>query len=174
MVQQKQAFTLIELLVVVLIIGILAAVALPQYQKAVLKSRYSTMKPIVKALIEAEEVYYLANGDYTLDLTELDVELPTPDFLDTTSQTYPIFEYKWGKCFSNLKGIVTCKLTPTSISYAIGALHLSSPSYLAWIGKQVCQARTSNIYAKQICQQESGAITPSGLTPTELTEYYVW
>ena len=72
----KQGFTLIELLVVVLIIGILAAVAVPQYQKAVDKSHAVTVLNVLKALQEAQEVYYLANGQYATNFDDLDVEIP--------------------------------------------------------------------------------------------------
>ncbi|MBO5911011.1 MAG: prepilin-type N-terminal cleavage/methylation domain-containing protein [Elusimicrobiaceae bacterium] len=72
--QNKQAFTLIELLVVVLIIGILAAVALPQYQVAVAKSRIMGYMPFIKSLAAAQEVHYLSNGQYTFNLQDLDVD----------------------------------------------------------------------------------------------------
>ncbi|MBO5911658.1 MAG: prepilin-type N-terminal cleavage/methylation domain-containing protein [Elusimicrobiaceae bacterium] len=75
--KNSRAFTLIELLVVVLIIGILAAVAVPQYQKAVYKSRVVEAISMLKALQQAQEAYYLANGDYTDDLSKLDVEIPS-------------------------------------------------------------------------------------------------
>ena len=58
----NHAFTLIELLVVVLIIGVLSAVALPQYQKAVHKARMAEVAVRLKALGEAVELYVLENG----------------------------------------------------------------------------------------------------------------
>ena len=66
-------FTLLEVLIVVLIIGVLSAIAVPQYQKAVLKSRYSAMMPIAKALAEGNEIYYMEHGNYSKDPTELPV-----------------------------------------------------------------------------------------------------
>lgn len=72
----KKGFTLIELLVVVLIVGILSAVALPQYNVAVQKSRLSEGFVLARAVRDAEQSYYLANGAYTSDFTALDFGLP--------------------------------------------------------------------------------------------------
>lgn len=69
----RQGFTLIELLVVVLIIGILASIALPQYQKAVVKARFAAIKPTLAALKQAEEYHYLVNGEYAIDMNALDI-----------------------------------------------------------------------------------------------------
>lgn len=75
----NKGFTLIELLVVVLIIGILSAVALPQYEKAVRKSRLVEARTVLRALANAEDLYILAHGGAT-DWTswdDLDITVPT-------------------------------------------------------------------------------------------------
>ena len=75
-------FTLIELLVVVLIIGILAAVALPQYTWAVEKSRASEALAVLKSFRDAEEVYYMANGSYADNSEDLDIKVPQSKYFN--------------------------------------------------------------------------------------------
>lgn len=72
-----RGFTLIELLVVVLIIAILAAVAVPQYNKAVAKSRGAEALEAVNTLDKALAAYYLEHGSYEGASAEtLNVQLP--------------------------------------------------------------------------------------------------
>ena len=66
-------FTLIELLVVVLIIGILAAVAVPQYQKAVAKARAMESLTLVRAVVPAVREYILANNAFPTSFDALSV-----------------------------------------------------------------------------------------------------
>ncbi len=69
----KKGFTLVEILVAVVIIGVLATIAVPMYQTAVDKSRYTTMIVPARNLASAQERYLMENGRYSSDLAMLDV-----------------------------------------------------------------------------------------------------
>ena len=95
----SRGFTLIELLVVVLIIGILAAVAVPQYQLAVDKSKFASNMPLLDATRTAQEAYYLANGQYATEFDQLDMQIPK-------SFTIKLPESMGGDCWKNGTSVI--------------------------------------------------------------------
>ncbi len=70
---KRAGFTLIELLVVVLIVGILASIAIPQYFKVVEKSRVSEAMSLIGTIRSAQERYLATSGTYASQFTKLDI-----------------------------------------------------------------------------------------------------
>jgi len=162
--QTNKGFTLIELLVVVLIIGILAAVALPKYEMAVMRSRYATLKANTNALLEAEKIYHLANGSYTTDMEALSVDLSGCTLSDDKATcTYP-----WGMC-RVYRSRVSCENTQ---SLKNGYVHYYSSSDY---GSESCWAFSlegDDKYNK-LCKLEGGIVACShcGCTQGECKVY---
>ena len=73
----RRGFTLIELLIVVVIIGVLAAVAIPKFQSTKGKANAATLKSDLRNLATAQEAYFYENFTYTTNLPALNVSLST-------------------------------------------------------------------------------------------------
>ena len=160
----KKGFTLIELLVVVLIIGILAAIAVPQYQKAVLKTRFATMKDIVRSVIAAEERYFLANGDYTTNLDDLDITYPKNNNSDIAfSGGYCSLRW-WPK---PTDGIICILNTNPSLALEYHFRYTSNNSCRV----VYAQKNKTDTIGDQICQQETGKNTPTYGNGSNYYEY---
>ena len=104
--KNELGFTLIEMLVVVLIIGILASIALPQYQNAVTKAKVASILPLMRRWHDAMYEYKLQHGDYNFsDASALDVSWPS-DWKNWSNNpcgngTYCFNDYWNEGCFAN-------------------------------------------------------------------------
>ena len=158
-------FTLIELLVVVLIIGILAAVAVSQYKKAVIRSRFVQLKTMAESVAKAEEVYYLAQGDYTNQFKDLDIEMSGSD---TRLNVHPGRKSDWGECilFINSKAHPNSSDKYAFIQCIDQKSALGYERFLDWgrpeeRGKRTCFNMTQDTASlqHQLCAAETGTST---------------
>lgn len=143
----KKGFTLIEMLMTILILAILVAVALPQYELVVDQSRWSTMLPGSRTLKEAQERIFMNSSHYENEANNLDINIPG--------------EYEGDKIVSSA---ITYTLSNTDEGAMVTATHTHLPGVILqqylmassnFPNDLHCKALTANIRALRLCEQLS-------------------
>lgn len=149
----NKGFTLIELLVVVLIIGILASTALPQYTKAVEKSRATEAITLVSDIAKAESVYALGTNSFTNDLNALDIQMPNINATTTSKSETKNFDITVTLNGTTLQVVATRKGTVNKYSI-VGSMPLNG-SLQVWCKAGEGYAAATNLgttEADKICK----------------------
>ena len=151
--KNKKGFTLIELLVVVLIIGILAAIALPQYRLVKEKAKFAEFMQYVKPLYEAQQRYYFVQGKYAEDIKDLDITLSIDSCPRTSVAEKRIFYECKGffvgvmDYFSNVQSGIRQKILYVNFLKDYNAAGVDF-----YAGKKYCWAYYNQPIAQKVCQ----------------------
>ena len=142
----KKGFTLIEMLVVVLIIGILAGIALPQYTNAVRKARVAEAKITLRAWIDATDRAILANGiENVWDAIDVDIQMNTKNWSFTIEEC--IEGDDLGGCYADAQ-------PQWESGYSIEFYSVNYDGGRTYSGKFICYADDDN--GHKICKSLGG------------------
>lgn len=160
--QKKRAFTLTEMLVIVVVVALLAWIAVPQYQIAVNKSRYTALIPLAKSVKKAEELAYMSNGHYSDELDHLHVSVPGQPS---------------GNKIVNTNG-TTIEVATGSHAYVKAIKDNLDNTYVMYFSRSQnfpneihCEALKGNARAKQLCLSLTNNETPIAGTDANYDAY---